>query len=321
MPSINIVHISRVDLNLFVVFDAIYTEGGITAAARTLNLTQPAVSHALGRLRELFDDPLFERRGQGMVPTPLARTLVAEVRAALQGFERTLREGTRFDPATSERRFTLSMRDALEATLLPPLMAAIAREAPRIDVTTVRGDRRQLEAELLAGTIDAAVDILLPVSPAIRHAPLLSDPMVVLARPGHPVTQGPLTLERYLAYEHVHVSSRRRGAGLEDVELRRLGRERRVRLRCQHYLAACRVVSCTDLLVTLPVRYARIANAPYGNVMLPLPFKVPPLELYLYWHANSDQDAAGRWLRDHVFAAMAGVAEDEAAAALAGGNG
>ncbi|MGF2530352.1 LysR family transcriptional regulator, partial [Ralstonia pseudosolanacearum] len=96
-------HISRVDLNLFVVFDAIYSEGGITAAARTLNLTQPAVSHALGRLRELFDDPLFERRGQGMVPTPLARTLVAEVRAALQGFERTLREGTRFDPAASER--------------------------------------------------------------------------------------------------------------------------------------------------------------------------------------------------------------------------
>lgn len=116
---------------------------------------------------------------------------------------------------------------------------------------------------------------------------------------------------------------RRVGAGLEDVELRRLGRERRVRLRCQHYPAACRVVNCTDLLVTLPVRYARIANAPYGNVMLPLPFQVPPLELYLYWHANSDQDAAGRWLRDHVFAAMAGVAEDEVAAtaALAGGNG
>lgn len=314
-------HISRVDLNLFVVFDAIYTEGGITAAARTLNLTQPAVSHALGRLRELFDDPLFERRGQGMVPTPLARTLIAEVRTSLQGFERTLREGTRFDPATSERRFTISMRDALEATLLPPLMAAIAKEAPRIDVTTVRGDRRQLEAELLAGTIDAVADILLPASPAIRHAPILSDPMVVLARPGHPIAHEPLTLERYLACEHVHVSSRRRGAGLEDVELRRLGHERRVRLRCQHYPAACRVVSCTDLLATLPIRYARIANEPYGNVMLPLPFNVPALELYLYWHANSDQDAAGRWLRDHIFAAMAEVALDEAAAAFADGNG
>ncbi len=180
-------HISRVDLNLFVVFDAIYTEGGITAAARTLNLTQPAVSHALGRLRELFDDPLFERRGQGMVPTPLARTLIAEVRTSLQGFERTLREGTRFDPATSERRFTISMRDALEATLLPPLMAAIAKEAPRIDVTTVRGDRRQLEAELLAGTIDAVADILLPASAAIRHAPE-GKAAVVIADDGAPLT-------------------------------------------------------------------------------------------------------------------------------------
>jgi DNA-binding transcriptional LysR family regulator len=301
-------HISRVNLNLFVVFEAIYTEGGITAAARALNLTQPAVSHALGRLRELFDDPLFERRGQTMVPTPLARTLIAEVRASLQGFERTLREGTRFDPATSERRFTLLMRDALEAILLPPLMAAIAREAPRIDLITARGDRRQLEPELLAGTLDAAIDILLPASPAIRYAPLLSEPVVVLARPGHPITQGRLTLERYLAYEHVQVSSRRRGAGLEDVVLHQLGRERRVRLRCQHYAAACRVVSYTDLLATLPERQARIANAPYGNVVLPLTFKMPPLELYLYWHANSDQDAASRWLREHVFAAIAEVA-------------
>ena len=116
------------------------------------------------------------------------------------------------------------------------------------------------------------------------------------------------------------MSSRRRGAGLEDVELRRLGRERRVRLRCQHYPAACRVVSCTDWLVTLPIRYARIANEPYGNVMLPLPFNVPALELYLYWHANSDQDAAGRWLRDHIFAAMAEVALDDAVAAFADGR-
>lgn len=118
----------------------------------------------------------------------------------------------------------------------------------------------------------------------------------------------------------MHVSSRRRGAGLEDVELRRLGHERRVRLRCQHYPAACRVVSCTDLLATLPIRYARIANEPYGNVMLPLPFNVQPLELYLYWHTNSDQDAASRWLRDHVFAAMAEVALDDTVAAFADGR-
>ncbi|MBY4895790.1 LysR family transcriptional regulator [Cupriavidus sp. AU9028] len=292
--------LSRIDLNLFVVFDAIYTEGSITAAARQLNLTQPAVSHALGRLRNLFDDPLFERRGQGMAPTPLARSLAGEVRNALQSFARTLQDTPHFDPTATVRRFTIGMRDALESTLLPPLMSRIASVAPQVDLAAVRFDRREMESELLAGTLDTAIDILLPVSPAIHHAPFLSDPMVVLARRDHPLVSRELTLDRYLAAEHVHVSSRRRGAGLEDQALHRMGLTRRVRLRCQHYAAACRVVSCTDLLATLPLRYARIANEAYGNRLLTLPFKVPSLELHLYWHAGGENDGANRWLREQL---------------------
>jgi DNA-binding transcriptional LysR family regulator len=292
--------LARIDLNLFVVFDAIYTEGSITAAARQLNLTQPAVSHALGRLRTLFDDPLFERRGQGMAPTPLARSLAGEVRTALQSFARTLQDTPHFDPAATVRRFTVGMRDALESTLLPPLMARVAAVAPHVDIAAVRFDRREMESELLAGTLDTAIDILLPVSPAIHHAPFMADPMVVLARKDHPLIKKELTLDRYLAAEHVHVSSRRRGAGLEDQALHRMGLTRRVRLRCQHYAAACRVVSCTDLLATLPLRYARIANEAYGNRLLALPFKVPTLELHLYWHAGGENDGANRWLREQL---------------------
>jgi DNA-binding transcriptional LysR family regulator len=132
----------------------------------------------------------------------------------------------------------------------------------------------------------------------------MSDPMVVLARRDHPLVKKELTLERYLAAEHVHVSSRRRGAGLEDQALHRMGLTRRVRLRCQHYAAACRVVSCTDLLATLPMRYARIANEPYANRLLALPFKVPALELHLYWHAGGENDGANRWLREQLMAVM-----------------
>jgi len=294
--------LSRIDLNLFVVFDAIYSEGSITAAARQLNLTQPAVSHALGRLRNLFDDPLFERRGQGMAPTPLARSLAGEVRNALQSFARTLQDTPHFDPTNTTRRFTIGMRDALESTLLPPLMARVTALAPQVDVLAVRFDRREVESELLAGTLDAAIDILLPTSPAIHHAPFMADPMVVVARKGHPLARKELTLDRYLAAEHVHVSSRRRGAGLEDQALHRMGLTRRVRLRLQHYAAACRVVSCTDLLGTLPLRYARIANEAYDNLLLPLPFKVPSLELHLYWHAGGENDGANRWLREQLTA-------------------
>ncbi|CAG2127825.1 LysR family transcriptional regulator [Cupriavidus plantarum] len=296
--------LSRIDLNLFVVFDAIYSEGSITAAARQLNLTQPAVSHALGRLRTLFDDPLFERRGQGMAPTPLARSLAGEVRGALQSFARTLQDTPHFDPTATVRRFTIGMRDALESTLLPPLMARVTALAPHVDIAVIRFDRREMESELLAGTLDAAIDILLPVSPAIHHAAYMSDPMVVLARRDHPLVKKELTLERYLAAEHLHVSSRRRGAGLEDQALHRMGLTRRVRLRCQHYAGACRVVSCTDLLATLPLRYARIANEPYANRILSLPFNVPALELHLYWHGGGENDGANRWLREQLLAVM-----------------
>src|SRR5262245_5818452 len=123
-------HLSRVDLNLFVVFDAIYAEGGITRAGQRLNLSQPALSHALGRLREMFGDELFVRHKRAMVPTPMARQLIEPVRASLQRLERTLTQVDRFDPASASKRFTIGLRDVLEAAMLPGLMRSIARAAP-----------------------------------------------------------------------------------------------------------------------------------------------------------------------------------------------
>ena len=115
-------NLSRIDLNLFVVFEAIFTLGGITAAAGKLNLSQSAVSHALARLRTLFDDPLFERKSGGMVPTPRARALIGDVRIALQSMEETLQRKGDFNPATAQRRFTLAMGNPLDSLLLPVLM-------------------------------------------------------------------------------------------------------------------------------------------------------------------------------------------------------
>lgn len=290
-------HISRIDLNLFVIFDSVYTEGGVTAASHTLNLSQPAVSHALARLRTLFGDPLFERRGRAMVPTPLARSIIDPIRAALRSMEGTLNESARFDAASSERRFTLAFRDVLELILVPPLMEAVCAAAPGIEIVATRMDRRSLESDLFTGLVDAAIDVLLPVSPQVRHQRVLAEPMVVVARKGHPATRGKLSLKAYLEQDHVQVSSRRRGPGLEDMELARIGVSRRIRLRCQHYGTACRVVSRTDLLATMPQRYAEVINRPYGNQILPMPLKATRLELYLYWHASVDRDPASQWLR------------------------
>ncbi len=293
-------HLSRIDLNLFVVLDAIYTEGGITRASAKLHLTQPAVSHALARLRELFGDPLFERRGHAMVPTPLARSIIEPVRRSLRTLETTLHGSGSFDPATTQKRFVLGLRDVLEPTVLPPLMQHIAEEAPFVDVSTVLAERRSLESELAAGTLDAAIDVLLPAAGSLRHVLIASGALVVLARREHRQVQGGLDLDLYLRQEHILVTSRRRGPGLEDLELSRHGLQRRIRLRCQHYFAACHVVSRTDLLLTMPERYAQIANRQFKNQILPFPLEGPAMDAYLYWHANADHDPANRWFRTQL---------------------
>ena len=300
----NQIHLSKVDLNLFVVFDAIYTEGGITRASKRLSLTQPAISHALGRLRELFDDALFIRQGRAMMPTPLARVMIDPVRQSLQGFESTLQRVDRFDPATAHKHFTVGMRDVRELTVLPNLLHSITRSAPFIDIAIVRAERNQLENELAAGTLDAAVDVRLALSDEVRRQRINAERLVVVARPRHPQVKRELDLETYLAQEHILVSSRRRGFGVEDYELSRHGLKRRIRLRCQHYFAACRVVNETDLILTMAERYARIVNRLFRNRMLPFPLEAPDYDAYLYWHANADADPANQWLRKRLIEAF-----------------
>ena len=235
-----------------------------------------------------------------MVPTPLARNLIEPVRRALRGLETTLNELERFDPAATHKRFTVAVRDVFEATVLPPLLQRVTRSAPSVDVAAVQVSRRDLESELAAGTLDCALDVLLPLSDQVRRRKISVDGRVVVARKGHPVVKRGLTLATYLKQHHILVSSRRTGPGLEDVELSRQGLSRRIRLRCQHYFAACRVVSRTNLILTMPGHYARIANRQFGNQVLPLPVDMPPLDAYLYWHANVENEPANRWLREQL---------------------
>ncbi len=293
-------HISRVDLNLFTVFEAIYTEGSVTRASQKLNLTQPAISHALGRLRQMFDDPLFVRQGHAMVSTPLARSIIDPIRASLRSLEVTLNGVHAFDPASTEKKFNIALRDVLEATILPPLMQQVSKSAPLVDIAASHVDRRELQSEMAAGTLDMAIDVLLPLPNDIMHTRIYQDSTVVVARKGHPDIDGALDLDTYLKQDHILASSRRRGPGLEDFELSRFGLERRIRLRCQHYFAACRVVSETDMVLTMPGRYAQIANEQFGNQILSFPLEVPAFDVFLYWHANVDNDPANRWLREQV---------------------
>jgi DNA-binding transcriptional LysR family regulator len=296
--------IHRIDLNLLVVLEAIYTEGGLTRAAERLNVTQPAISYSLGRLRELLGDPLFVREGHSMVPTPFTRNTIEPLQHALRSVETMLNDMHRFEPPTAERRFTLGCRDVLESRVLPQLMKRITQTAPKIELATVQFNRHNIKTDLFSGRLDVATDVILPKSRHIRYVPLCDDQLAVVARKGHPRLDGELTLEKYLELGHVQVSSRPTGPGVEDFELGRRGMQRRVMLRCQHYFAALRVVSQTDLIVTIPHRLALIGSQPAGNQILPFPLDMPRHEHYLLWHANMDNDPANRWLREQIIEAF-----------------
>jgi DNA-binding transcriptional LysR family regulator len=298
------VKLSQVDLNLFTVFDAIYREGGITAAAKRLHLSQPAVSHALARLRELLGDALFERRGNEMVATPAARTLASTVSGSLSDLEQVLQRLGQFDAAQSRRRFTLATRPWQELALLPELMSAIDRAAPYVELAVVRSERRALEDALESGELDAAVDVAFPHAAEVRRERLATEPLVVLARRDHPALGGELDLSTYLEQAHVLVTGRSRGGGYEDMALARLGATRRIRVRCQQHAAASELVTRSDLLLTLTRSQAATVNRRTRNRVFAFPAEIPPMQVYLYWHASNDGDAASRWFRSLIVASL-----------------
>lgn len=298
--------LSRIDLNLFTVFDAIYREGGITPASRRLHLSQPAVSHALARLRELLDDPLFERHGNAMVPTPKARALAATIGRSLGSLEHMMQFAGQFDPATSDRTFTMAVREAIEISFLPALTRRVRQEAPNVDIAAVRIERRDLEEDLQSGELDVGIDVGLPLSLEVRRERISAEPLVVVVRPGHPAIGDTLDMETYLAMDHVLVTGRRHGGGYEDVVLNRLGFSRRIRVRCQQHVAASEIVSHSDLIVTMTRNQAELANRHTANRVLPFPGDASALESFVYWHANVNDDPANLWFRRLVLEALVG---------------
>ena len=187
--------LSQMDLNLFVVFDAIYAKRNLTRAAETLCVTQPAVSNALARMRKVFDDPLFVSTPQGMVPTPVADHLMSRVGEALQLLGTGLHERDSFDPAVSTTVFRLSMTDLAEALLLPPLGETLQRQAPGMRVESYFTRRGDLPRELAAGALDLAIDAPLIDDPQLNQIALLTDRYACMLRRDHPFGGDRLSLD------------------------------------------------------------------------------------------------------------------------------
>jgi len=289
--------LSKIDLNLFIVFDVIYRERNLTKAAESLHITQPAVSNSLSRLRAAFDDRLFVRQSGNMVPTPLAENIIDRVRAALAHLESSVTEHDDFTPSTSNKKFLFAMNDTSESYLLPLLMSYLQENAPKMSVESYAVPRHELAREFAAGQLDFALDVPLVNEPQLTNESLTQDRFVCVARHNHPKLGNSLSLEQYLELPHIHISSRRKGQGYIDLHLNRMGLHRNILLRVQHSRAAPPIAARTDMLLTIPETLAK----EHDLQIFDLPFELPSLDWHLYWPTNYSQDKAHRWMRQVIF--------------------
>ncbi len=293
--------ISSFDLNLFVILNAIYTEGSLTKAAEVVGITQPAVSNALSRLRERFDDDLFIRTGSGMVPTQKTENIISDIQNALSLMQQSVNEPDTFDPKLSNRNFKLSLGDVSEGRVLPYIMNEIDKNAPFVSMGSYAYSRSDQVHALATHNLDFVVDPIIPASEEINSYKVFEDDFVAMYRDDHPLGKiDEVSVDDILAQRHLHVSNRKRGLHLIDVELDKIGYRREIALRCQHFLIAPRIIRSTDLVLMGTRSFAKSHNLQF----IEIPTEIPSIEYHLIWHKSDEGDGGHLWMKDLIIEAF-----------------
>ncbi|MGJ3265055.1 MAG: LysR family transcriptional regulator [Salinarimonas sp.] len=288
-----------IDLNLLVLLDHLIAERNVTRAAAAANLSQPAMSRALGRLRALLGDPVLVRGTDGLVPTARALALQPALKRTLADVHDLLAPEV-FDPAAWRGRVTISATDHQTIILLPDVIARLAREAPGVDVDVTPLRARELDAlrdgrtHLSFGVVEATLP------PGLRRRVLYEDRFVTVMRRDHPAAAGAWTAADYAGLDHVLVTVLGEGRGFLDDQLARLGLERRLALRLPHFYAAMEVVARSDRVVTLPYTLAARFAPGLGLVVREPPVDEARFTPTLIWSEVHDADPAMRWLRELI---------------------
>lgn len=293
-------HIKDIDLNLLRVFDAVYRTRNVSRAAEALDLTQPAVSQGLTRLRLLVKDPLFMRASGGVQPSPRADRLAPAVRSALGTLEQALSESVQFDPLQSQKTFRIHMSDIGEGRFLPDLMTALRQHAPGVRIETLPLPTASITEALDNGQIEFAFGFL-PNVKDTQHVQLLKDRYIVLLREGHPFAarynkrrrSGAALLDELRQLEFV--AGRTHSDTLRILQLLKL--EDRVRLTAEHFMVLPAIVRATDLAVVMPRNIAQGFAENGGFTLIEPPFPLRDFTVALHWSKRFESDPGNRWMR------------------------
>ncbi|MBC8723749.1 LysR family transcriptional regulator [Paraburkholderia sp. 31.1] len=288
------------DLNLLRVFLAIWDLRSLTAAGDRLGLTQPAVSHALRRLRTLFEDPLFSRTPNGMVPTDAAYRLYPPLAQAFAIINEAVQQLAKFEPSTARRVFRVSMSDMSEFYFLPPLAALLDREARGIRIEVANVPVESVSAAMRAGEVDLALGYVPGLDAGCVSRTLFVDEHVCVVRAGHPLRKTRPSREDLTALRYVYASTNATGHRMVEQWLDELNLKREVVLRLPHFVVAPEIVMNTDLAVIFPKSIAKRFNRGKAFRILPLPFPLPPIEIQVHSHSQFAADPGIAWLRETI---------------------
>lgn len=301
----NIMHLDlrRIDLNLLLVFEAVYRLRSVTRAASELALSTSALSHALSRLRKSLSDELFYRVGNDMLPTVFAESLAPAIGESLALLTKGLNPRPRFVPATSRETFTFAITDYTAFAVFPALMAHMQQKAPHISFQLCYSERKVALNDLLAGKIDFALgftETTDQVYPEIEEIDWLEDEYVAICAPGFTQKYGELTQERYLQARHVVVTPWNEERGVIDYQLEQQGLQRDIALKTPSLLGAPFIIAASDLLMSIPHFAAKRLQQATSLQIHPLPFPVPAYKIKIYLHRKNGRPAACNWLKQQL---------------------
>jgi DNA-binding transcriptional LysR family regulator len=292
----------NIELRLLRTFLVLMNERSVSRTAERLGLSQPATSHALSRLRLLFDDPLLLRSRAGMIPTERANEVEKVLRGLFDEYDRLVTPAEPFDPAVSHRTFVITAPEFGERMLVPHLFRRLRAEAPNIRIE-VRAPNPERAYEMLeSGEIDLRIAWLPKPGPSLRSIPLFQDKMACIAARDHPTIRGALTLGQFLTLPHArtltisHATSSR----VVDEALARIGKKLERSFLVQNFLTIPSTLAGTDLIATVPLTQAQTFADQYPLQVLEPPLKLPRVRYSAFWHERCQKDAGHRWLRSIV---------------------